>query len=157
MKLRRMIAIPACAIAVGLSGCGEVTSGCPTETVAKVEEVESCTVAPGATVSVGVRLCPTCNQTGAQCDVDDSAALASQYIQLDPTVEACEDVSSCQTPTPVCQAAPLECAVRAPSQPGTYDLLVYDVQTDQLRSMGTLTVASGPSSCAFASAFSSGL
>jgi hypothetical protein len=151
MKLRRMIVIPACAIAVGLSGCGEVTSGCPTETVAKVDAVESCTVAPGATVDVGVRLCPTCNQTGAQCDVDDSAATEG-YIQLDPTVEACESVSSCTTPTPLCQTAPLECAVRAPSQTGTYDLLVYDVQTDSLRSMGTLTVASGPSSCAFASA-----
>jgi hypothetical protein len=151
MKLRRMIVIPACAIAVGLSACGEVTSGCPTETVAKVDAVESCTVAPGATVDVGVRLCPTCNQTGAQCDVDDSAATEG-YIQLDPTVEACESVSSCTTPTPLCQTAPLECAVRAPSQTGTYDLLVYDVQTDSLRSMGTLTVASGPSSCAFASA-----
>jgi hypothetical protein len=156
MKLSRVIAIGACAAAVGLSACGEITGGCPTEAVAKVDAVESCTVAPGTVVDVGVRLCPTCNQTGARCEVDDSAA-TSGYIQLDPTVEACEDVSSCPTPTPACQTAPLECAVRAPSQPGDYDLIVYDPSTNQLLPMGTLTVASGPSSCTFASALSSGL
>jgi len=156
MKLSRVIAIGACAAAVGLSGCGEVTSGCPTETVAKVDAVESCTAAPGALVDVGIRLCPTCNQTGASCDVDDSAALSSSIIQLDPTVEACEDVSSCATPTPACQTAPLECAVRAPSQPGSYDLMVYDAATNSFTQRGTLTVAAGPSFCNFPSALSSG-
>jgi hypothetical protein len=154
MKLRRVIAIGACAAAVGLSACGEK---CPTETVAKVDEVQSCTVAPGSAVNVGLRLCPTCNQSGATCEVDDSAAATSGIIQLDPTVEACEQVSSCPTPTPMCEAAPLQCPVRAPAEPGSYDLMVYDAATNQFRQMGTLTVAAGPSSCTFASALSSGL
>lgn len=157
MKLSRVIAIGACAAAVGLSACGEITGGCPTEAVAKVDAVESCTVAPGTVVDVGVRLCPTCNQSGATCEVDDSAAVESGIIQLDPTVEACEQVSSCPTPTPMCEAAPLECPVRAPAAPGSYDLMVYDAATNQFRQMGTLTVAAGPSSCAFASAQSIGL
>ena len=82
---------------------------------------------PGAVVDVGVRLCPTCNQTGATCEVDDSAA-TSGNIQLDPTSRRAR-TSRAATPTPMCQAAPLECPFTRPAAPGTYELIVYDLAT----------------------------
>ena len=90
MKLRHVIAITACAAAVGLSACGDK---CPTETP-QVDAVANCTARPGSTVTVPLRLCPTCNQTAASCDVDTSQAASSGIIQLDPVVEACESASS---------------------------------------------------------------
>ena len=101
------------ALAAGLSGCGEK---CNTEPVAKVEEAMSCTATPGARVTLGVRLCPTCNQTGATCEVDTSQA-ESGIIQLDPIVEACEDVTSCASPAPACEVNALPCSFDAPTAP----------------------------------------
>jgi hypothetical protein len=130
-----LLALAAAALAV--SGCGE---SCPTETPAKVEALGSCTAAPGGTVTVPVRLCPTCNQTGAECQVDTSQA-TSGFIQLDPTVEACETASSCGAPTPTCQANPLTCTFTAPAVEDTYTLIVFD-QSTQNTIEGTLTVSS---------------
>lgn len=149
-KSRALAAAAALVAAAGLAGCGEK---CKTEPVAKVEEAQSCTAAPGAPVSVGVRLCPTCNQTGATCEVDTSQA-ASGIIQLDPVVEACEDVTTCPTQEPACQVAPLPCRFSAPAAPGAYEIVVYDPQTNTLPTVATLEVVAGaPSSCAFAAAF----
>jgi hypothetical protein len=136
----------ALAVAAGLAGCGET---CKTEPVAKVEDAESCTAAPGSPVTVGVRLCPTCNQTGATCEVDVQGGI----VQLDAIVEACEDVTSCPSPTPSCEVAPLPCRFTAPSEPGVYDVNVYDASTNTVPTVATLTVEAGAAaSCAFASA-----
>jgi hypothetical protein len=144
MKLRRMIVIPACAIAVGLSGCGEVTSGCPTETP-KVEAfaTSGCTATPGSTVTVPLRLCPTCNQTGASCDVDLSEA-SSGDIFLDPVVEACESANSCP---PTCDQNAINCSFAAPP-PGSYRLVVFDPASDSTIVTTLQVVQSGPTSCA---------
>jgi hypothetical protein len=133
------------ALAGGLSGCG---NKCNTEPVAKVDQAQNCTAAPGATVTIGVRLCPTCNQTGATCDVDTSQA-SSGIIQLDPIVEACEDVTSCQSSQPACQNNPLGCTFQAPMTPDIYQVRVYDPQSNTFPTVATLTVGSGPASCAF--------
>lgn len=130
------------------SGCG---TSCPTETPAKIEAIGSCTAKPGDTVSVPVRLCPTCNQSGATCQVDTHAAGSSGLIQLDPTVEACENVSTCSSPTPQCQTNPLTCTFTAPAA-GNYTLLVLDQSSNQTI-QGTLVVDPGQTpSCAFSTA-----
>ncbi len=134
------------AAALAASGCGN--NSCPTETPAKVQAVQSCTAAPGASVSVAVQLCPTCNQSGATCSVDTSG-VGSGSIALDPTVEACENVSTCPSTAPSCSVGPLTCSFTAPSAPGTYQLLVYDPSSGGTIT-GSLVVGSGPSSCAFA-------
>jgi hypothetical protein len=155
MKLNHVVALTVCVAAVGLSGCGET---CPTETPAKIDQLQSCTVRPGETVSVRVRLCPTCNQTAASCEVDTSQA-STGFIQLDPTVEACEDVTSCPSLAPACQAPAeaMTCTFTAPSNEDVYTLLVFDPSTNG-DITATLTVdASATPSCAFASALSSGL
>jgi len=141
-----VLAAAVVALAGGLSGCGEK---CNTEPVAKVDEAQSCTAAPGATVSIGLRLCPTCNQTGATCDVDTSAAVSDGVIQLDPIVEACEDVTSCPSPQPACQTNPLACTFQAPNEPGTYQVRVYDPATNTFPTVATLTVGSGTPGCDF--------
>jgi hypothetical protein len=136
----------ALAAAAGLAGCGET---CKTEPVAKVDDAESCTAAPGTPVTVGVRLCPTCNQTGASCAVD----IQGEVVQLDPIVEACEDVTSCASPTPSCQASPLPCQFTAPSTPGEYDVVAYDSASNRLVTYATLTVVPGAAaSCNFVTA-----
>lgn len=119
------------------SGCG---TKCPTESPAQVSAIGSCTAKPGDTVSVPVRLCPTCNQSGATCDVDTSAS-SSGIIQLDPTVEACQNVTSCGAPTATCETNPLTCTFTVPSNAsGRITLLVIDGAGTQLT--GTLDVAS---------------
>jgi hypothetical protein len=124
MLRSRIVDVVITAVAlVALHGCGET---CPTETPAKVDRIGSCVAQPGATVSVPVQLCPTCNQSGATCDVDLSAVASSGTIQLDPTVEACENVTTCATPTPSCEVSPFTCTFAAPMEPGDYDLIVFD-------------------------------
>jgi hypothetical protein len=135
------------AAALAASGCGDK---CPTESPAKVQAIQSCTAAPGAQVSVQIQLCPTCNQSGATCSVDTSGA-GSGSIELDPTVEACDSVSTCPSTAPSCSVGPLTCTFTAPSTPDRYQLLVYDPSTGGTIA-GTLDVGSGPSSCQFSSA-----
>ncbi len=142
MTLRRIIAIGACAAAVGLSACGEK---CPTETP-RVDAVAGCTATPGSTVSVPLRLCPTCNQSAASCDVDLSQATSSGTIQLDPVVEACENANSCP---PGCDLNAINCTFAAPSQVGTYEILVYNPATNTTISTRLDVVTSGSTSCAF--------
>jgi hypothetical protein len=147
MSIRSALAASIAASALLASGCGDT---CPTETVARIQRVESCTVAPGSPVSIGVEPCPTCNQTGTSCEVDVSGA-GQGDIQLDPVAEACESVSSCGSLAPACQAQPLECRFTAPTAPGSYRLLVFDPSTVSFRQRGTLTVSiTEPQSCAFA-------
>jgi hypothetical protein len=140
MKVRRGIAIAACAAAFGLSGCGET---CPTETP-QVQDVADCTAQANTTVTYPVRLCPTCNQTGASCDVDLSAAASQGIIHLDPVVEACNSANTCP---PGCDVQPFSCTFTAPSQPGTYEVLVFDPGRNGTIS-GTLEIVpSGALSC----------
>jgi hypothetical protein len=140
MKLRRVIAITACAAAVGLSGCGD---SCPTETP-KVEAfaTSGCTATPGSLVTVPLRLCPTCNQTAASCEVDLSQA-SSGDIFLDPVVEACESATSCP---PTCDPNAVNCSFAAPS-PGAYRLIVFDPSTNSSIQTPLQVVAGGSTSC----------
>ena len=142
MNLRHVIAITVCAAAVGLSACGDK---CPTETP-QVDAVANCTATAGSTVTVPLRLCPTCNQTAASCDVDTSQAASSGIIQLDPVVEACESASSC---APGCDPNAINCTFAAPSQPGPYDLIVFNPATNSTITKRLDVVASGGTSCAF--------
>jgi hypothetical protein len=140
--MRAVRVMAALTVAAGAIACG---NKCPTETPAQVQALGSCTAPPGGTVSVPVRLCPTCNQTGASCTADTSQA-ASGYIHLDTTVEACDNVSTCASQAPACEANPLICTLTAPSSAGTYTLVVFDSTNQQIT--GTLTVsASATPSC----------
>jgi hypothetical protein len=144
--LARLAALAAAALAI--AGCGQANNGCPTETP-EVRQVQSCTVAPGATVTVGLNVCPTCNQNPVTCTVDLSQVASSQIIALDPLADACQPPSSC--PSPSCAAKPVSCTFTAPATPDVYTLIVYDPATNTTRS-GTLTVGAGPSSCSFTAA-----
>ncbi len=139
------------AAALAASGCG---NKCPTESPAQIEAVGSCSASPGATVNVPVRLCPTCNQSGATCSVDMSQA-SSGFIGLDPTVEACSSSSSCGSAAPTCDPNPLTCSVTLPANAsGSYTLVVFDPFTNSQKN-GTIDVTSGAPSCAFTSALMS--
>jgi hypothetical protein len=87
-------------------------------------------MATGAMVTVGIGLCPTCNQTGATCvgDTSQLGVSGSNEIFLDPTVEACEDPTSCGDPNPTCLPGPTACTFRAPG-PGRYVISVLDPTT----------------------------
>jgi len=145
MNLRQYTAgaLTSAAAVLGASGCGGPS--CPTETPAKVDAIGSCTAKPNDTVPFPIRLCPTCNQTGATCQVDLSAVASSGDIQLDPTVQACESVSTCSSPGTTCQANPLTCSFRAPAAEGRYTVLVFDPASGQTLP-GTLDVSASVSS-----------
>jgi hypothetical protein len=141
----RALGALAIAAALAASGCGN--NSCPTETPAQVEAVGSCSAPAGTTVNVPVRLCPTCNQSGASCSVDMSQA-STGFIGLDPTVEACSSASSCGNTAPACDPNPLTCSVTLPSNAsGSYTLVVFDPFSNSQKN-GRIDVTSGAPSCA---------
>ena len=107
-RIRHAVVAFAFAGLLAAAGCAE---RCPTETPQVSELPASCTERPGEPVSFPVRLCPTCNQTGATCDVDLSAVGTSSDIFLDPRVEVCTGSATCP---PACELNTLACTFTAP-------------------------------------------
>jgi hypothetical protein len=125
----RLAVLAAAAFSLVMAGCG--TNKCPTENPkisGGASGVPVCTgaaaVQAGATVTVSLRTCPTCNQTTDVCTV--LPAGSDGIIQLDPLVQACTSSSSCP---PSCNLQPTTCTFTAPSTPGSYQILVYDPGT----------------------------
>ncbi len=137
MKGRRAIAIAAvAAAAAAISGCP--SGSCPLETP-QVNALPTCTEPPSQAVTYPVRLCPTCNQTGATCSVQ----IAGNSIFLDIKVEACSDSNSCGGAA--CAQKPTECSFTTPAEPGTYNVTATDPSGTV---NGTLLVsATDPASC----------
>jgi hypothetical protein len=143
MKLRNVVSVAA--VALVAAGCGNEDS-CPTESPQIDALAAGCIERAGEPVNFPVRLCPTCNQTDAVCDVDLSAVRAgSGEIFLDPRVEACTPSSSCSGAS--CQVSPLTCAFAAPATPGTYTVIVFDPSTNQTRQSDLVVIPSGAESC----------
>lgn len=136
---RTRLAIAAAVGALALAGCGEK---CPTESP-EVRQIQDCVVAPGSQVTVGVRLCPTCNQVLSSCEVD----IQGGTVFLDPVVEACESSAGCPGE---CQAQPTTCSFRAPNETGTYVIEAFDPNSNGTKTSELVVSASGPYSCAFA-------
>ena len=127
------------AIVAALAACGS-NDKCPTQSP-KLSEVGNCTARPGAAVGYPLRLCPTCNQTGATCDVQ----MSGTDIFLNPTVEACTSGTSCGPAT--CDTNPFTCTFTAPAAEGTYNVTVVNGDTGATVPR-TLTVsATAPVSC----------
>ncbi len=112
-------------LAASLPGCGG--EKCPTEnpTISGgAAGVPVCTggsaVQAGTTVTVNLRICPTCNQTADVCNV--TLPQGDNIIQLDPLVQACDSANSCP---PSCLTKAVACTFTAPAA-GSYQLLVSD-------------------------------
>ncbi len=130
------------AVAVGVVGCPSSNS-CPLETP-QVNALPTCTEPPNQPVSYPVRLCPTCNQTAASCNVQ----ISGQTIFLDLKVEACGDSTSCGGAG--CSPGPTVCSFTTPGTPGNYNVTATDAGGTV---SGILVVSStSPASCALASA-----
>ena len=135
------------ALAASLPGCGG--EKCPTEnpTISGgAAGVPVCTggtaVQAGATVTVNLRICPTCNQTADVCTV--TLPQGDNIIQLDPLVQACTSSASC--PNPFCTLAPLGCTFTAPAA-GNYQLLVNDPDTGVVQQPFQVVASGGATSC----------
>jgi predicted small lipoprotein YifL len=138
MRNRHVACVVAAAL-LGLAGCAEK---CPTESPG-VDAVQSCTVRPGASVSMRVRVCERCNQTATTCQVD----IQGGTIQLDPVSEACTDSAGCP---PGCNLDPnITCTFTAPATEGTYDVLVYDPNTNTTLPAQLVVSSTLPFSCTF--------
>ena len=85
----------AAALAAGLvAGCGALTD-CQKVTP-QISNIPQCTntVAPGATVSYQIDVCPTCTQTDAVCVPVYDYLASDGAIQLEPFVAMCEPDNS---------------------------------------------------------------
>ena len=134
------------AAAAGLTGCP--ADSCPLETPA-VTAMPSCTEPPNQEILYPVRLCPTCNQTGASCAVDLSQ-VATGSIFLDIKAEACTDSNSCGGAG--CAPGPTNCSFRTPATPGTYQVITSNAATGGTL-QSALVVATGVTpSCALPAA-----
>ena len=142
MTTRGWVLVAAAAAAgFGLAGCP--SSSCPLETP-QVNALPTCTEPPNQPVSYPVRLCPTCNQTGASCAVQ----ISGRSIFLDLKVEACNDPGSCGGAG--CAPGPTICSFTTPSTPDTYNVTATDAGGQVT---GTLVVsATDPASCALPAA-----
>ena len=132
------------ALAASLPGCGG--EKCPTEnpTISGgAAGVPVCTggtaVQAGATVTVNLRICPTCNQTADVCNV--TLPQGDNIIQLDPLVQACDSANSCP---PSCLTKAVACTFTAPAA-GAYQLLVSD--PSGVYQQPFQVVAAGSTSC----------
>lgn len=133
------------ALAASLPGCGG--EKCPTEnpTISGGSAgVPVCTggaaVQAGATVTVNLRICPTCNQTADVCNV--TLPQGDNIIQLDPLVQACDPANSCP---PSCLTKAVPCTFTAPAA-GAYQLLVSD-PSGVYQQPFQVVAASGSTSC----------
>jgi hypothetical protein len=129
-------------VAAALAGCPSSTS-CPLETP-QVTALPTCTEPPSKDITYPVRLCPTCNQTGATCSVQ----MSGNVIFLDLKVEACADAVSCGGAG--CAPGPTNCTFTTPATEGNYSV----VATDPGGTVNGTLVVSGTqaASCALASA-----
>jgi len=122
------------------AGCGSESTTCASETPTVNKQASTCdSMAAGQPVQVALQICPTCNQTDAECRVDLSG-VASGIIHLDPLVHACDTSNSCP---PSCSASPLTCTFTSPSDPGPYNMYVGDSTTPV-----EFTVGGADTSCA---------
>jgi Tfp pilus assembly protein PilW len=139
MRIRNALTlVAAAALAAGLAGCP--SESCDLESPQVSALPASCTQVAGQPVTYPVRLCPTCNQFGATCVADLSAAATSGDIYLDTKVEACDDPGTCGGPA--CSINALTCTFTAPATPGTYTVIALDGLTGQPKE-STLTVIAG--------------
>jgi hypothetical protein len=126
-------------VAVGLAGCPSET--CDLESPQVSALPSSCTQVASQPVSYPVRLCPTCNQFGATCDV----TISGNEIFVDTKVEACEDSSTCGGPA--CEVNATTCEFTAPATPGTYAVIAFDGLTGQPREGDLFVIAGGDEFC----------
>jgi hypothetical protein len=132
-------------LAAGVAG----VAGCPADQCAfespQVSAMPtSCTQVTGQPVTYPLRLCPTCNQTGASCVADLSAAGTTGDIYLDTKVEACSDTTSCGGTA--CQVNATTCEFTAPA-PGTYTVIALDGLTGNTVESQLVVIASGAEFC----------
>ncbi len=119
-------------------GCGGGSSSCATETP-QLNSAPSCpSMMPNTTVQVSLQICPTCNQTDAECQVDLSA-VSSGIIHFDTLVHACENSNSCP---PSCSVSGVTCSFTTPG-PGTYNLYIGDSTTPVTFQVGGTSTTCG--------------
>ena len=116
-------AVSLTAVAAGallMAACGSSDS-CATETPQLSQAPRCPPMAPNVPVQVSVQICPTCNQTDAECHVDLSA-VSSNIIHFDTLVHACDPSNSCP---PSCSTSGVTCSFTTPGE-GTYNLFIGD-------------------------------
>ena len=150
MRMRSAVMVAGlAAVGAGLTGCP--SDSCPMESPQVSATPGSCIEVAGQPVSYPVRLCPTCNQAGATCVPDLSAAGTTRDIYLDIKVEACSSTSSCGGTA--CQLNATTCNFTAPTVPDTYRVIVFDGLTETTMTSDLVVVSPGtPESCALPTA-----
>ena len=145
----RSLAAVAFAAAV-VAGCGADSKSCSTDPsgtrLAAGKAVADCAVAPGGTVTLPVRLCPSCSQSSPSC----TAEFRDGEIEIDPLLRVCQEDAGCADDR-ACESDPSKnqtnCTVTIPSgtAPGSYPVLLSNGATR----VATVNVGS-TSGCSFA-------
>jgi hypothetical protein len=136
------LAFLALAVVAFAAGCGE---SCPTGTADVENMPSSCNLAADQTVTMFVNLCPHCNETSPQCEVDTGSA-ATGEIFLNTFWELCEENQDC--PAGGCDVGGVACTFSVPA--GEYTVISPNGPSS------TITVAPGGSpACGTGSALAS--
>lgn len=147
MRTRHLAFLAFTAAAI-VAGCGE---SCPTGSADVENMPASCTLAAEQTVTMFVNLCPHCNESNPQCEVDTSAiqvtgGVGDGEIFLNTFWELCEEDQDC--PAGGCDPSGVPCTFTVP--PGEYRVISANGPA------ATITVAAGGDpSCGSASALAS--
>jgi hypothetical protein len=110
------LAFLALAVVAFAAGCGE---SCPTGTADVENMPSSCSLAANQTVTMFVNLCPHCNETSPQCEVDTDSAATTREIFLNTFWELCEENQDC--PAGGCDVGGVACTFSVPA--GEYTVI----------------------------------
>ncbi len=136
--IRNAVSVALFTTGLFVAGCGTDSSSCATETP-QLGQAPSCpALAPNTRVQVSFQICPTCNQTDAECQVDMNG-ISSGIIHFDTLVHACDTSNSCP---PSCSQSGVTCSFTTPG-PGNYTLYIGDSTTPYQLTVGN----TGASTC----------
>ncbi len=113
---KRFVLVPAAVLGAVLSGCGGDTCSSKPADVSGFGSCAGNQLAPNSPVTIAVRLCATCSDTGPNCNTE----IVGGQIQVDTTFQECQGNASCAPTPPACSS--VNCTVQTPSG-GTFTIV----------------------------------
>lgn len=91
--MKRVLAFALPAAILALTGCGGDT--CTSNPAALAVQANECTLAPGSTATINVRLCGKCSDSAPSCQAEFLPEANPDHLEVQPVVQQCQASASC--------------------------------------------------------------